>query len=273
MKINSMAHKILFAALLATFPAKAELSSMPEKEWLGYFVAWEESDYDVGVGTDGEFLMYMKKNRERVTSREMKINYLVQEKIDGKWVSRQLDEKSLSSESKPEVDPSEPVKIQMTVTGGTKVEFTHVISNDLMTVRVKLLEKKTEKPLRLGLKINTFSFRNEVEDMDERDIKRKFRSEKFEAVRKKDGEKVDVRFYETVDMNSEKFLKEGATEVEIDSDEFYGGDFMVKLGDEDSGVIEVETREKLYDGYFKFTWLPNMDKLGERDTFVSFGID
>lgn len=273
MKINPLKLSALFLALLSPLPLHADLGTINKKPWLGYFVGWESKKYDVGIGSDGEFLIKMKKGRDRILHQEIKITYLVEEEIKGTWVGRTFKKEDLASESEASVDPTEPVKLQITVTGDTKVEFTHVMTGDLLTVKVNLVEKKTKNPLRLGLKIDFPSSRRSVKDKDERDIKKMFRSEQIEATRKIDGEKVKAKFYETVDFTSDDFLKEGATEIEIESEDLGSGDFIAKLGSEKNGVIQLEAPEKLYTGNFKVLWYPDMDKLADKDNFISFGLE
>ncbi|MGE9266612.1 MAG: hypothetical protein ACQKBY_00840 [Verrucomicrobiales bacterium] len=267
--------RTLLAALALTGSAQAELGTLKETLWLGYFTGWEEKAYDFGIGSDAEILMVMKNNkRERINFRDFKVNYLVQEEIKGKWVTRKIDEASLSSESEPEIDPSDPVKVTFSVTGDTKVAFTHVMSRGMMTVKAELLEKTTENPIRLGLAINfpPFNKGGDLAELDERELKKKFRSDRFEAVRKSDGEKLKLKFHEPVDFSSEEVLAEGATEIEVQSDGVGAGDFLAELGHEDMGTILVSGGAKLYEGKYKLTWLPDMDKLKERDNYISFGL-
>lgn len=274
MKITPLKLSALFLTLLSPLPLRADLGTMSEKPWLGYFVGWEGKKYDTGIGSDGEFLIITKKGRDRILHKEIKITYLVEEEVNGKWVRRTFTKDGLNSESETAVDPEEPVKLQIIVTGDTKVEFIHVMGNDLITVKANLIEKKTENKIRLGLEIDFPSSRAELEGKDERDIKKMYRSDEIEAVRKVDGEKVDAKMYESVDFTSDEFLKEGATEIEIKSDELTAGEsFVAKLGNEKIGVIQLEAPEKLYTGNFKVLWYPDMDKLAEKDNYISFGLD
>ena len=51
-----------------------------------------------------------------------------------------------------------------------------------------------------------------------------------------------------------------------------GKTFVVENGAEKSGRIDVKTKGPLYNS-FRLTWMADMEKLGERDTYVTFSVE
>lgn len=264
---------LLIAALLT--PAFAELPQMSDKtEWLGYFVGWETSDFDFGVGADGELIMHPKKSNKRGGHKEVTIHYVVEEEIKGKWVRRKfLEEGGLSSEQEKGLDPKKPVVVVATVTGDTKVEWTQAVSRGMVVVKPKLLEKKTENNIRIGVEFALPRLYRFNETPDKRELKKKVGADYLRGTRLKDGKKVRVKFDDVDDdITGEKFLQDGASAIEMKSNGILGKKFVVENGAEKSGRIDVKTKGPLYNS-FRLTWMADMEKLGEKDTYVTFAVE
>jgi hypothetical protein len=264
---------LLLAACLT--PSFAELPQMSDKtEWLGYFVGWEQSAFDFGIGSDGELLMHPKKSNKRGGHREVSIHYVVEEEIKGRWVRRKfLQEGGLSSENEKGLDPKKPVVVVTTVTGDTKVEWTQVVSRGKVVVKPKLLEKKSGNNIRIGMEFVLPRLYRFNEKPDKRELRKKVGGDYIRGVRLKDGKKVRVKFDDVDDnITGEKFLQDGASELEVKSDGIMGKKFTIENGSEKAGRIDVVTKGPLYNS-FKMTWMADMEKLGEKDTYVTFAVE
>ena len=264
---------LAFAATLA--PCFAELPQMSDKtEWLGYFVGWEGRSLDFGIGADGESLLHPKKSGKRAGHKEIKIHYVVEEEINGKWVRRQfLKEGGLASETEKGLDPKKPVTIVTTVTGDTKVEWTHVVSRGGINVMPKLVEKKTENKIRVGVEFALPRLYRFNEEPDKRELKKKVGADHIRGTRLKDGKKIRIKFDDVEDdVTSAEFLQDGASEIEVKSNGIMGKKFVVENGAEKSGRIDVKTKGPLYNS-FRLTWRADMEKLGEKDTYVTFSVE
>lgn len=262
--------RLLFFLLFGSLSLQAQLDSLPENPWLGHFVGWENRKCDITLGADGKLLFMLKKSGERSLSRQIKVSYFVEEKIDGKWISRKFKRQNLSSESAPVLNPSEPIAFQAMVNGETKVEFTQLMSNDFLMIKAKLIEKKTDNPIRLGLTLNFPRSTKKIDEKDKREIRKLFRSDQIQAIRKNDGKKVKANYHEDVDFSGENYLQEGASQIQIKSD-YLGGEFTAKIGNDKNGVLQLTSPEKLYNGNFKITWHPEMSQLGDPDCYLNLG--
>jgi len=266
---------ILAAMTASVFAAEPQLPQMSDKtEWLGYFVGWEEKDFDFGVGADGEVLMHPKKSGKRGSHKEFSIRYLLQEEIKGMWVTRNLlEEKGLESADEKGLDPKKPITINTTFTGGTKIEWVHVLSRGNMVLKPKVLEKTTENAIRVGLSVNLPSLYRFDEVPEDRELKKKVGGDTLEGIRLKDGKKIRIKFHENdKDVASEEFLKDGASAIEVKSESFYGSTFVMAQSNEKMGRIDVETKGPLYNS-FKVIWLANSEALGEKDCFIGVGME
>ena len=268
--------KRFFLVLTASLaPCFAELPQMSDKtEWLGYFVGWESRSSDFGIGADGESLLHPKKSGKRAGHKELKIHYIIEEEVKGRWVRRQfLKEGGLESETEKGLDPKKPVVLVTTVTGETKVEWTHVVARGKISVMPKILEKKTENKVRVGMEFALPRLYRFQEEPTGRELKKKVGSDYIKAKRLKDGKSVRVKFHEVEDdVTSEEFLGEGASEIEVKSEGILGNSIVIENGRDKAGRIDVKTKGPLYNS-FRMTWMANQEKLGTKDCFVTFAVE
>lgn len=264
---------LLLAAMLT--PTFAELPQMSDKkEWLGYFVGWEDRGSDFGIGADGESLLHPKKSGKRAGHKEIHVQYIIEEEIKGKWVRRRFLEKDgLTSVNEKGLDPKEPVVLVTTVTGGTKVEWTHASSRGSFVVMPKLLEKTTENKIRIGVEFKLPRLYRIEEDIDKRELRKKVGGDTVRGTRLKDGKKIRMKFSDIDDdIAGDEFLKDGASSVEVKSDGILGQTLAVNNGEEKSGRIDVIAKGPLYNS-FKLVWMADMEKLGEKGTHVTFEVE
>lgn len=266
---------LLFGLATLAFAGNPQLPQISDTtEWLGYFVGWEDESADFGIGADGEVIFHPKAKGKRAGHKSIDIRYRVEEKIKDKWVTRSLlGEGGLSSEAKLGLNPKEPVTIVTTVTGDTKVEWTHVFSRGKVMIKPKLLEKKTDNPIRIGVNFNLPRLYTFEEELTGRDLKDKVGGDSLSGKRSKDGKKVKLKFSDVdEDINGDDYFKEGATEIEVSSEALNEDSFKIEMGDEKAGMIEVVASGPLH-GSFQLNWWADAEKLGSKDCYVSFEMD
>ncbi len=254
-------------------PSFAELPQMSDhKDWLGYFIGWEGRGFDFGIGADGESLIYPKERGKRV-GKDVMVKYIIEEEVNGKWVRRQfLKEGGLSSEHEKGLDPKKPIVFVATVTGDTKVQWTHVPSRGSFSIMPKILEKKTENKIRVGLEFSLPQLYRFDKTPEERELKRKLSNDYLRGVRLKDGKKAKVKFSDLDDdITSDKYLKDGASAIEMKCDAMKKKTLIIENGGEKTGRIDVVTKGPLYKS-FKFIWMAETEKIGEKDTYVTFEV-
>jgi len=266
--------RFLLILIASSIPSFAELPVMSDKtEWLGYFVGWEGKSSDFGIGSDGASLIHPKERGKRAGHKEIKVRYVVEEEVKGKWVRRKIiEEDGLSSETEKGLDPKKPVAFKMTVTGGTVVEWTHAPSRGKFAVMPKIVEKTTENKIRVGIEFSLPRLYRFDTMPEERELKKKVGGDYVRGTRLKDRKKVKVKFSDLEDdITSEEFLGDGASAVEIESEPLTGT-LVIENGSEKSGRIDIDTNGALYNS-FKVLWMADSEKLGERDTYVTFEVE
>ena len=145
-----------------------------------------------------------------------------------------------------------------------------------MIIKPKILEKTTSNPVRVAVEFkmpNLFRHNDAIDEMEEKELKKLMRSDLFSAVRAADGKKVKAKFYEIeTDLLSDEFLKEGALEIEFKSKKIGGNSFVVGQGSEKAGVLELKPSTPFFKG-IRTLWIPDPAKLGEKDCYVTFGVE
>jgi len=275
-----MKRLILLLALTSVF-AKAELPQMTDNdEWLGYFVAWEERTYRYGFGSDGLGVLTSGKSKETHPGRGVKLKYMIQEQVKGKWITREPKggkTVAWTSEAKMGVNPSKPVKAAVTVTGDHKVEFIQARAGGKIVVKPKFLEKKTKNPMRVVVRfyINKSGNYKRKDGMTDRDykkmMKKALRSSSLQGIRKKDGKKATVKFFDTdIDVSSKDYFEEGATSFTVRNPGL-GKGMELAQGSEKRGHFEVLAKNPLYNA-FTIQWILDEKDAGEKDAYLSFAI-
>ena len=264
----------LIILFILSLKATADLPQMSdETRWLGYFVGWEERNFDYGYGADGEAIMHYVNKKEVSSHTNVDVRFNVQEKIKGKWVTRKILEDGLQTTDVASKNPRKPVTHTITVTGDTKVEIMQTLSGKRIIVKPKILEKKTENEIRFTMTFRLPDFFRHMKEETDKEIKKLMRSDYISMKRANDGKKVKFKLYEKdIDLADAKMIPEGATEFEFSTKKIGGKSISLEQGDDEVGIFEVEQRELFYKGP-RVTWIPDQAKLGEKDAYVSFAIE
>ncbi|MGC6425591.1 MAG: hypothetical protein ACON5H_01185 [Akkermansiaceae bacterium] len=265
-------HLALLALL--TLTAAADLPQMSDKtRWLGYFVGWEEKDFDYGFGADGKAIMHYVNKGEPASHTDFTVKLNLQEKIKNRWVTRKLVEDGLATNDLASLDPKKPVTHTMTVTGDTKVEVIQTLSKGRIIIKPKILEKKTENEVRFTMTFGVPNFFRHTKAETEKEFKKLMRSDYIAMRRADNGKKVKIKLYEKgIDLSSDKMIPKGASEFEFSSKRMGGKSYTLEQGSEKVGVFQVEQRQNFYEG-LKIEWIPDQEKLGGKDAYVSFAIN
>ncbi len=267
----------IFLFLLATCwtPLFAGLPQMSDEEdWRGYFVGWEGTTFDFGIQADGRSLIRPKARRRTDNAKEIYVDYVIEEEIKGKWVRRRIiKESGLSSENPKGLNPKDPIVFSMTVTGGTKVQWTHHAERKAFTVAPEILEKTTKNKVRIGIEFWLSYFYRSDGHSSERELKKMVGRDYLTGVRLSDGKEVRSKFSALEkDFMTEEFFKEGASALEIKSQALGGRTLSIKCASTEAGRIDLISKGPLY-GNFKCLWIAEADKIGQKDTFISFGVE
>ncbi len=262
-------------ALLLLVPGEGrggELPAIYEKPFLGCFVGFRESrDFDFAIGADGTSELFFKEGDERLSlhGSSIKFRYILEEQQKGKtkWTNRTMQEDGFETTQKETAspEPGKPVTFTATFTGDTKVEITHVFSRDSVLIRTRILEKKTEGKVRVGVRVSVGDlYRHIKEKLPERELKSKIKDSELRVWpvegRSSSGEKIEL--YEDLKLQEE--FPKGATKFSLESDRIGDKEIIFSTGNEDLGWFQFRQTRELYHGFSTY-WYPDPEKSAEQD--------
>ncbi|WP_435894500.1 hypothetical protein [Oceaniferula spumae] len=243
----------------------AQLPSMSEPPWTGFFSGYQQRDYEFGINNEGVMELYlMTKKKERVGhTRTIKIYpQVLIENDQGKRFYRSLNEdEGFATEIKPSLEHKE-VKFTGETKGGVKLEINVKYDRSEIILDGKVLDKGDIKDPKVY-----FSYKVKVPAMytstykDEDKAKSRMRKDKVRFIRAKDGKRVTLKSYEEVDVLAEENAKDGVRELEVDMDGQEGKKLIFGSLDEKSTLIftnrPADKKGKLWEGY-EVLWLREM---------------
>jgi len=252
---------LLFTMVFGVAGLRAgELPLLQEKPHLGYFTVYETRHFDFAIGGDAESEIFFKERRERLSKwRAFKVRYLLEEKIEGRWVRRKMREEGFGTTAKASAAPEKPVLFTATHTGGTKVEISHGFDNRRVWIGTRIVESPTRNPVRAGVEVvvpDLFYYLKR--DIEERDLKRKVGRSRVTVV-PVEGRRERIRFHEIKDLDD--LFPKGAREVSIESDRIAGARVTFSTAGDTTGAIKFDQRKHLYHG-FNLLWWPDPVKDG-----------
>lgn len=159
MKSNRSVARLLtasFISLAGLSPVQAQLPSLNEKKWLGYFVGVETKKAEFGIASDGKSAIkpFNKKGTLVGAKNFIDINFVIEEtKPDGKIVAKPLVPESLASENLASNKPKD-MKFTGKVAGDATFEVHVSEERGAMVLGGRVTDKGTlTNPLRLAIRV------------------------------------------------------------------------------------------------------------------------
>ena len=205
-------------------PLMAELPSLEEKPWYGYYAGTVGKRAAIGLDTDGGAVIIPVKNREFMTTQfYIPLNYLIEEVLpNGKTVVKKIDFDSLESATPATVKPDR-ILFKGKTEGDVTFEGYFEVSRGVVMVGGRILEKGTvTNPLKFSIQaVFPQSYKNAKKE--EKEWKKKIEDDKLE-VRLADGKKGKVTGADTFDPTVPEFAGP-ISQVEMEIAEFGDGKF------------------------------------------------
>jgi len=217
----------LFAGLVAIAgiaPLMAELPSLEEKPWYGYFAGIVGKKVAVGLDTDGGAVIIPIKNREWMTTQNyIPLNYQIEEVLpNGKTAVKKIDFESLTSTSAATVKPG-VILFTGKTDGDVKFEGYFEVSRGVVFVGGRILDKGTvTNPLKFTVQaIFPQAYKNAKKG--EKEWQKKVEDDKLE-VRLADGKRAKSSGKDTFDATAGEFSGP-ISQLEMEISEFGDGKF------------------------------------------------
>ena len=258
----------LSAVLLLTGSGfAAGLGSLGEKPWLGTWAGMDGRAFDFSIRTDGSSEIHFKKGGKRGLSHSIfLVRYVLEEQSGGKWIRRKMAEDSVDSAQDSTLE-AEKLTFTASFTGDTKIAVVHEFEKSEVYVSVKILEKKTKNPVRVGVEVVVPDFYRHVEsDMKGRELKKALKGHEYRIVRL-DGKKLRLNSGDLsktdLKLESPDLLgTKGVKVFEVESDKMNGHEVRLTTVEEDCGELQLKQTKPLYHGLYAIWW-PKEDKIGQ----------
>lgn len=247
------------ASLAIVGPAvSAELPVLPEKPWIGFWIGYEQRDFDFGVGGKGEGELFLKeRGREGVERislfRSLKVHYIVEEEIGGKWQRRTLEENLFETEQAASAEV-EKFEFVAAYKGETKIRVGHFFDGKEIQISTELVSTESKNPIRVGVEVVFPDLYRLNEEISERELKKKMKGDEVRAVRL-DGKKFKYDIYEEVSLEDEAVLGKGAIEFSLESQNLAKKTINLSLGAPKTGKFLFSQKKPLHSG-FAAIWYP-----------------
>lgn len=213
-------------------PANAQqLPSLPELPWVGFFSAYEHRDFHFGIDSEGEFALYLMKNRKEraAQSKVVKVYSEVLVVLDnGKKIYKRLKDDGLETELEAGLDHKEVVFTAVTE-GDAKVQITVKYAGDKVIMDGKVLDRGKLKDGKLFFSFKVLMpafYQPQTYSKDKDKAKARMRRDKFRFIRADNGKRESIKVYKEHDLASAELGGGLVTELEVDMDAQEGRTFV-----------------------------------------------
>ena len=244
----------------------AQLGTLNEPPWLGYFAAYSNRDYQIGISTFGKIRLSAIDSKGKPLSNKLDvaISVAIEETLpDGRIVVKEIKTESLESEQKP-TDEFQKTIITGKVTGDAPFELIMEQDRGIVSLGGRLVGPGSlTNPLRFTIRVN-FTEPYPFEDVDmtdkkeAKDFEKKIKADRID-LKWTDQKRVKLGLEDPVDAKSAEFNGPGIAVAEIEIGSYKGHKFIIAASDHSTMTIANAKPEPLYKGFF-LSWVPDSAK-------------
>jgi hypothetical protein len=244
--------------LTGTGIVSAELPMMTEREWLGYFVGFENKKYQFGLAADGKggVKFVDNKGNKPATKPAVAVDFLVEELFpDGKVTVRSIIRESLESDH-PATNKISQAVIRGKVTGDASFEA--FLNEDRGTISLggRIIDQGTLKnPLRFAIRL-TFQEAYKYDTLDDKQkikaFENKTKNDRLQFIRT-DNKRVKQSLFDEVDAKSAEVNGPGVTAIQLEMNSNFDRRLEISATENSSMQLSNNAPSPLYKG-FLLTW-------------------
>lgn len=251
-------------SIVGVAAVSAELPTMDEKEWLGYFVGVKTKSFHFGVIADGKALIRVFADKDDPVARKLNIpvEFKIEETMpDGKTITRAINPESLES-TQAATDEPKNVVFKGQVTGGIRFEV--FVSGEQGTVSLggRLLEPASLKnPTRFSIvtKVpDAYPARPAGDKKAAKALEDKTRGDRVQ-LNWTDGKRTKFSASEPVEAGSKEVSGPGIAGVLIDFSSYKGKKILLTASPNSSMALSNESKQPLGEG-FSIIWTADSAK-------------
>ncbi len=251
--------------LLTILPLSAELPSLNEKDFLGYFIAYQTKSAQFGLASDGKISIKVLDDKgSPVSSRlTVTINFKIEQTLpNGKIVNLKINPEALESTQPATMKPKN-VTFKGTLENGVTFEVCASEERGALLLGGRLLNpSEVKNPTRFGIEVKFPNALPEIRgELSKKEIKAfedKIKDDKVDIVRV-DGKKVKIPGDKPVDPSAADFGGPGITSLSAEFSTYQKKEIQIIASPNSSMIFTSKETEPMQKG-FVLKWSADLVK-------------
>lgn len=276
--------KLRISVLIATWiggigftPVAAELPTLTEKKWLGYFIGFDHKKFGYGFTVHGKSLVKVVGAKDQPLSPKLtvQVDFVVEEILpNGKTYQRLILPESLES-SQPAGNHPKNVIIRGKVKGGASFEISVDEDRGMILLGGHLVDKGelVNNPVRFLIRVkfpNAYPYTKRDGDKERKKaFEEKIRNDRM-SLTWTDGKRVKQATDKVIDAGSKEINGPGISGLQVEFSPYDGKKIECAASGNSVIALSSERAGPLHDG-FVATWVPDpaKDHAGEARLSIS----
>lgn len=259
-------------------PLSAELPGLSEKEWLGYFVGFQNKKVQFGITSQGKAtIKILGKEGVPLNQRlAIPVEFLVEEVMpDGKISAKKIKPETLES-AQPATNKPEKMVIRGKVTGDASFEVFVNEDRGVISLGGRLLDRGTltKNPVRFSLRLkfpDAYPSAKTAGDKDkEKDLKDKMKNDRVQLTWS-DGKRVKQAADKAIDAGSKEINGPGIVAMQVEFTTYDEKRLEVTASENSSMSLSNTQSAPLNEG-FMLSWMMDPAKDPEGKARLSFEV-
>lgn len=263
---------------IGIWPIHAELPTMNDKKWIGYFIGSENKDFRFQIDSKGKtrILVFSEKETLLKKSLSVSIEFHIDEIMpDGKFTPRSIIVKSLESDQMATFKPKDIV-ISGKVIGDATFQIFITENNGSISLGGRILEAGTliKNPLRFSIKVkfpSAYSPNKAVAEKDKLEQFKKAISQDRLQLILNDGKMIRRNTSHVVDASSKEISGSGISSAKLEYHAYEGKKFWLVASPNSLMMLTSIPNKPLYAGLV-FTWTANLAQDPEEKSRLTIDI-
>jgi hypothetical protein len=256
--------------------ASAQLPSLNEQPWLGYFTAFESKKYHFGVMSVGKAMLTPMGDKGTAVSHALAIPIQIgiEEVLpDGKVTMKEIKPETLSS-AEAASDKLVKTVIKGKVTGDAAFEATIEQDRGVISLGGRVVDPGTLKnPLRFAIRVRfpeAYKYNNPKDKKEEKAFEKKIEDDRID-MKWTDGKRKKQELNVAMEAASKDLNGPGIAAAEIEISAYKGKKFLFIASENSAMTLWNSKVAPLHEG-FTINWRPDPEKDKEGKARLSFEV-
>ncbi len=256
----------------------ADLPGLEEKEWLGYFVGFQNKKFQFGITSQGKGTIKVigKKGEPLAQKLSIPVEFLVEEiRPDGKISVKAIKPETLES-AQPATHKPQQIAIRGKVTGEASFEVFVNEDRGVISLGGRLLDPGTltKNPVRFSIRLkfpDAYPYDSATGDRkEEKELKEKTKNDRLQ-LNWTDGTRVKPPTDKAVDAGSKEINGPGIAAMQIEFSSYAEKKFEFTASENSSMMLSSTRSAPLSEGFI-LTWMADPAKDPEGKARLSFEV-